>query len=126
MELQSLNGLSFPLTHLGAEGSAQIGDLIATNAGGSLAMRNGMMEAQVLGLEVVLTDGSIWDGMRALIKDNTGFQLRKLFCGAEGRLGAFTRAACKSRRGASARVSLVMATRPVTCPRAAFRRRPQI
>jgi FAD/FMN-containing dehydrogenase len=99
VELQSLNGLSFPLTHLGAEGSAQIGGLIATNAGGSLAMRNGMMEAQMLGLEVVLPDGSIWDGMRALIKDNTGIQLRKLFCGAEGRLGAFTRAACKSRRG---------------------------
>ncbi|MDO5613878.1 MAG: FAD-binding oxidoreductase [Paracoccus sp. (in: a-proteobacteria)] len=85
------HGLMFPL-HLGSEGSAQIGGLIATNAGGSLAMRYGMMDAQVLGLEAVLPDGRIWDGMRALIKDNTGLQLRRLFCGAEGRLGVVTRA----------------------------------
>lgn len=84
-------GLAFNL-HLGAEGSAQIGGLIGTNAGGSHAMRHGMMEAQVLGLEVVLADGQVWDGMRALIKDNTGYALRKLFCGAEGTLGIVTRA----------------------------------
>lgn len=83
--------LMFPL-HLGAEGSAQIGGLIGTNAGGSHAMRYGMMQDQVLGLEVVLPDGSVWDGARALIKDNAGYQLRRLFCGAEGTLGIVTRA----------------------------------
>ncbi|WP_334175021.1 FAD-binding oxidoreductase [Pseudoxanthobacter sp.] len=83
--------LMLPL-HLGAEGSAQIGGLIATNAGGSHAMRFGMMEAQVLGLEAVLPDGQVWDGLRALIKDNTGYALRKLFCGAEGTLGIVTKA----------------------------------
>lgn len=83
--------LMFPL-HLGAEGSAQIGGLISTNAGGSHAMRYGMMQDLVLGLEVVLADGSIWNGARALIKDNAGYQLRRLFCGAEGTLGIVTRA----------------------------------
>lgn len=83
--------LMFPL-HLGAEGSAQIGGLIGTNAGGSHAMRYGMMQDLVLGLEVVLPDGSILDSARALIKDNAGYQLRRLFCGAEGTLGIVTRA----------------------------------
>jgi FAD/FMN-containing dehydrogenase len=83
--------LCFPL-HLGAEGSAQIGGLISTNAGGSHAMRYGMMQDLVLGLEVVLPDGAIWNGARALIKDNAGYQLRRLFCGAEGTLGIVTRA----------------------------------
>lgn len=83
--------LMFPL-HLGAEGSARIGGLIGTNAGGSQAFRYGMMGDLVLGLEVVLPDGSIWDGLRAVQKDNAGFQLRKLFCGAEGVLGVVTRA----------------------------------
>lgn len=84
-------GLMFPL-HLGAEGSARIGGLIGTNAGGSQAFRYGMMGDLVLGLEVVLPDGTIWDGLRAVQKDNAGFQLRKLFCGAEGVLGVVTRA----------------------------------
>lgn len=83
--------LAFPL-HLGAEGSARIGGLIGTNAGGSHAMRYGMMQDLVLGLEVVLPDGSVWDGARALVKDNAGYQLRRLFCGAEGTLGIVTKA----------------------------------
>ncbi|MFC5387615.1 FAD-binding oxidoreductase [Aquamicrobium segne] len=83
--------LAFPM-HLGAEGSAQIGGLIGTNAGGSHAMRFGMMQDLVLGLEVVLPDGTIWDGARALIKDNAGYQLRRLLCGAEGTLGIITKA----------------------------------
>ena len=70
--------------HLGAEGSARIGGLIGTNAGGSHAMRYGMMQDLVLGLEVVLPDGSVWNGARALVKDNAGYQLRRLFCGARG------------------------------------------
>lgn len=81
----------FPL-HLGAEGTAQIGGLIGTNAGGSHALRYGMMQDLVLGLEVVLADGSVWNGLRAVQKDNAGYQLRKLFCGAEGTLGIVTRA----------------------------------
>ena len=87
-------GLMFPL-HMGSEGSAQIGGLIATNAGGSHAFRYGMMQELVLGLEVVLADGTIWNGMRAVQKDNAGYQLRKLFCGSEGTLGIVTRAILK-------------------------------
>lgn len=85
------HGLMFPM-HLGAEGSARIGGLIGTNAGGSQAFRYGMMQDLVLGLEVVTPDGAVWDGMRAVQKDNAGYQLRKLFCGAEGTLGIVTRA----------------------------------
>lgn len=85
------SGLMFPM-HLGAEGSAQIGGLIATNAGGSHAFRHGMMQDLVLGLEVVLPDGNIWDGLRSVQKDNAGYQLRRLFCGSEGTLGVVTRA----------------------------------
>ncbi|MGN6144840.1 MAG: FAD-binding oxidoreductase, partial [Mesorhizobium sp.] len=88
------HGLIFPL-HLGAEGSARIGGLIGTNAGGSHALRYGMMQDLVLGLEVVLPDGTIWNGLRAVQKDNAGYQLRKLFCGAEGTLGIVTRAVLK-------------------------------
>jgi FAD/FMN-containing dehydrogenase len=93
---QSLEGtgLMFPM-HLGAEGSAQIGGLVATNAGGSHAFRYGMMQELVLGLEVVLADGAVWNGMRAVQKDNAGYQLRKLFCGSEGTLGVVTQAILK-------------------------------
>ena len=81
--------------HLGSEGSAQVGGLVATNAGGSHAFRYGMMQDLVLGLEVVLADGNVWNGMRAVQKDNAGYQLRKLFCGSEGTLGIVTRAILK-------------------------------
>jgi FAD/FMN-containing dehydrogenase len=87
-------GLIFPM-HLGSEGSAQVGGLIATNAGGSHAFRYGMMQELALGLEVVLADGTVWNGMRAVQKDNAGYQLRKLFCGSEGTLGIVTRAILK-------------------------------
>src|SRR3989338_5373810 len=85
------SGQMFPL-HLGAEGSAQIGGLIGTNAGGSQAFRYGMMSDLVLGLEVVFADGTVWDRLRAVQKDNAGYALRRLFCGAEGSLGIVTRA----------------------------------
>ncbi|WP_279481018.1 FAD-binding oxidoreductase [Aureimonas sp. SK2] len=88
------SGLMFPM-HLGAEGSAQIGGLIGTNAGGSHAFRFGMMQDLVLGLEVVLADGTVWNGLRAVQKDNAGYQLRRLFCGSEGTLGIVTRAVLK-------------------------------
>lgn len=86
-----ITDLIFPM-HLGSEGTAQIGGLIATNAGGSNSFRYGMMQDLVLGLEVVLADGTVWDGMRSVQKDNTGYQLRKLFCGSEGTLGVVTKA----------------------------------
>ena len=86
--------LIFPM-HLGSEGSAQIGGLIATNAGGSHAFRYGMMQDLVLGLEVVLANGKLWNGMRAVQKDNAGYQLRKLFCGSEGTLGIVTKSILK-------------------------------
>ncbi|MGQ3675361.1 FAD-binding oxidoreductase [Xanthobacter sp. TB0139] len=100
--------LIFPL-HLGAEGSAQIGGLIGTNAGGSHALRYGMMHDLVLGLEVVLPDGRIWNGMRAVQKDNAGYALRGLFCGAEGTLGIVTRAVLKLYPAPRARMTALLA-----------------
>ena len=79
----------FPLS-LAAEGTAQIGGLISTNAGGTAVLRYGSMRALVLGLEVVLPDGSIADGMRALRKDNAGYDWKQLFIGSEGTLGIVT------------------------------------
>lgn len=77
---------------LAAEGTAQIGGLISTNAGGVQVLSYGNMRAQVLGLEVVLADGSIWDGLSSLRKDNTGYDLKQVFIGAEGTLGLITSA----------------------------------
>ncbi len=82
-----LYGVSF-----GAEGSCQIGGTIATNAGGTAVLKYGSTRDNVLGLEVVLADGRIWDGLRALRKDNTGYALRSLFAGSEGTLGIVTAA----------------------------------
>ena len=101
-------GSMFPL-HLGAEGSAQIGGLIATNAGGSHAFRYGMMADLVLGLEVVLADGTLWNGMRAVQKDNTGYALKRLFCGSEGTLGVVTRATLRLSTAPCERVTALLA-----------------
>lgn len=87
-------GLYFPLS-LGAEGSCRIGGNISTNAGGVAVLRYGNMRDLVLGLEAVLPDGRIWDGLRALRKDNTGYDLKQLFIGAEGTLGVVTGAVLK-------------------------------
>lgn len=84
----------FPLS-LGAEGSCQIGGNISTNAGGTGVLRYGNMRELVLGLEVVLADGGVWDGLRTLRKDNTGYDLKQLFIGAEGTLGIITAAVLK-------------------------------
>ncbi len=84
----------FPVS-LGAEGTAQIGGVISTNAGGVQVLSYGSMRAQVLGLEVVLPDGRIWHGLRALRKDNTGFDLKQIFIGGEGLLGIITAACLK-------------------------------
>ncbi|HSG77641.1 MAG TPA: FAD-binding oxidoreductase [Burkholderiales bacterium] len=80
---------------LAAEGSCQIGGNLSTNAGGVNVLRYGNAREQVLGLEVVLPDGRVWDGMRALRKDNTGYDLKQLFLGAEGTLGVITAAVLK-------------------------------
>lgn len=84
-------GLRFPLT-LGGKGSATIGGLISTNAGGTQVLRHGTMRAQVLGLEAVLADGSVLDLMTPLKKDNRGFDLKQLLIGSEGTLGIVTAA----------------------------------
>ncbi len=87
-------GCYFPLS-LGGEGSCRIGGNLSTNAGGINVLRYGNARELMLGLEVVLPDGRIWDGLRTLRKDNTGYALRHLFVGAEGTLGIITAAALK-------------------------------
>ena len=84
----------FPLS-LAAEGSATIGGNLSTNAGGVQVLRYGNARELTLGLEVVLADGRIWNGLRALRKDNTGYDLKHLFIGAEGTLGLITAATLK-------------------------------
>lgn len=86
--------LYFPLS-LGAQGSCQIGGNIATNAGGLNVLRYGMMRDLVLGIEAVLPDGRIFEDMRGLRKDNTGYDLKQLFIGSEGTLGIVTAAVLK-------------------------------
>src|SRR5438874_8372117 len=80
---------------ISSEGSAQIGGVLATNAGGNNTVRYGNARDLVLGLEVVLPDGQVWNGLRRLHKDNTGYCLRQLFVGSEGTLGIVTAAVLK-------------------------------
>ena len=94
-------GRYFPLS-LAAEGSCQIGGVLSTNADGVNVLRYGNAREQVLGLEVVLPDGSIWHGLRSLRKDNTGYDLKQLFLGAEGTLGVITAAVLRLRPKPSA------------------------
>lgn len=88
------NDRLFPLS-LASEGSATIGGLVSTNAGGTAVLAYGNMRDLVLGLEAVLPDGRIWHGLRALRKDNTGYDLKNLLVGAEGTLGVVTAAVLK-------------------------------
>lgn len=88
------NGRLFPML-LGSVGSCEVGGLVSTNAGGTGVLRYGNMRELVMGLEVVLPDGTVWDGLRALRKDNTGYDLKQLFVGAEGTLGLVTAAVLK-------------------------------
>lgn len=85
------DGLSFPLD-LGGRGSCTIGGNIATNAGGNRVIRYGMTRELVLGIEAVLADGTVLDGLKPFIKNNTGVDLKQLFIGSEGVLGVVTRA----------------------------------
>jgi FAD/FMN-containing dehydrogenase len=84
----------FPLS-LGAEGTCQIGGNLSTNAGGINVLRYGTARQQVLGLEVVLADGRIWDGLRTVRKDTAGYDLKQLFLGSEGTLGIITAASLR-------------------------------
>lgn len=110
-------GRLFPVS-LAAEGSCQIGGNLSTNAGGVNVLRYGSARDQVLGLEVVLPDGRVWDGLRALRKDNTGYDLKQLFLGAEGTLGVITAAVLRLHPKPSAMLTAWLA---VADPRAAVR-----
>lgn len=87
-------GRMFPLS-LGAKGSATVGGLVSTNAGGTQVLRYGTMRSLVLGLEAVLPDGSILNQLKPLRKDNTGYDIKQLLIGAEGTLGFVTAAALR-------------------------------
>jgi FAD/FMN-containing dehydrogenase len=93
---EAANGIGrrFPLT-LGAKGSATVGGLVSTNAGGTQVLRFGPMRSLVLGLEAVLPDGALFEGLSALRKDNRGYDLKQLLIGAEGTLGVVTAASLK-------------------------------
>ncbi|MCB8873795.1 FAD-binding oxidoreductase [Acidisoma silvae] len=97
-------GMLLPLS-ISSEGSAQIGGVLATNAGGNNTLRFGNARDLVLGLEVVLADGQVWHGLRHLHKDNTGYALRQVFVGSEGTLGIITAAVLRLQPGVTARAS---------------------
>jgi FAD/FMN-containing dehydrogenase len=101
-------GLMFPLS-LAAEGSCTIGGNLSTNAGGTAVLRFGNARELTLGIEVVLADGRVWDGLRALRKDNTGYDLKQLFIGAEGTLGIVTAAVLKLFPSPSTRATALVA-----------------
>ena len=107
------HGLLFPLT-FGARGSARLGGALSTNAGGSNVLRYGSTRALCLGVEVVLSDGRVLDLMGALHKDNSGYDLRDLFIGAEGTLGLITAAVMKLAPRPRARATAMVAAPSVT------------
>lgn len=105
-------GKIFPLS-FGAEGSCQIGGCIATNAGGVNVIRFGNTRDLILGLEVVLADGTVWDGLRTLRKNNSGYDLKNLFVGSEGTLGIVTGATLKLYPQPTATVTAMLAVADV-------------
>mgnify|MGYP002815522794 CR=1 FL=1 len=104
----------FPLS-LGAEGSCQIGGNLSTNAGGTAVLRYGNSRELTLGLEVVLPGGQIWDGLTGLRKNNTGYDLKHLFIGAEGTLGIITGAVLKLFPKPKVRATAFVALRDLDC-----------
>jgi FAD/FMN-containing dehydrogenase len=116
-EAAARTGRRFPLT-LGGKGSATIGGLISTNAGGTQVLRHGTMRQLVAGIEAVLPDGSVFDGMAPLKKDNRGYDLKHLLIGAEGTLGIVTRAVLQT---APALIDRCVVWAGVNSPDAAYR-----
>jgi FAD/FMN-containing dehydrogenase len=114
-------GLRFPLT-LGGKGSATIGGLIATNAGGTQVLRHGTMRAQVLGIEAVLATGEVLDLMTPLKKDNRGFDLKQLMIGSEGTLGIITAATLRLLPAAAGRVTAWLGLPGIVAARDVLRR----
>jgi len=106
----------------GARGSAQIGGAVSTNAGGLNVIRWGSFRHHVLGLEVVLPDGRLWDGLRTLYKDSSGIDLKQLFIGAEGTLGLVTAAVVRlhSRPNSECSAMATLASRSVLLPLFSF------
>ena len=107
-EAAETEGLLLPLD-LGARGTATIGGVISTNAGGNRVVRFGMMRDMVLGLEAVLADGTVVSSLKPLIKNNTGYDLKQLFLGAEGTLGIVTRAVLRLRPAFPSRNAALLA-----------------
>ncbi|MFZ2155343.1 MAG: FAD-binding oxidoreductase [Bradyrhizobium sp.] len=108
------HGLSFPLD-LGARGSATIGGNAATNAGGNRVIRYGMTRDMILGLEVVLADGTVVSSMNHLIKNNTGYDLKQVFIGSEGTLGVITRLVLRLREKPAAQDVAIVAVADFDC-----------
>ena len=119
-EAAEAKDMRFPLT-LGGKGSATIGGLISTNAGGTQVLRHGTMRAQVLGIEAVLADGRVFNGLTALKKDNRGFDLKQLLIGSEGTLGIVTAATLRLLPAASARATAWVGLETITGARTLLR-----
>ena len=115
------HGLTFPVD-FGARGSCQAGGFIATNAGGNRAFRQGMVRANVLGLEVVLPDGTVIDAMNRSLKNNTGFDTKQMFIGSEGTLGVVTRAVLRLIADSPAKVCALLSVEDVPAAVAVLRR----
>jgi FAD/FMN-containing dehydrogenase len=113
--------MRFPLT-LGGKGSATIGGLVSTNAGGTQVLRHGTMRAQVLGLEAVLADGEVFDALVPLKKDNRGFDLKQLLIGSEGTLGIVTAATLRLLPAPTGRVTAWTGVPSITAARSLLRR----
>ena len=107
---------------LGGKGSATIGGLVSTNAGGTQVLRHGTMRAQVLGIEAVLADGSVFDALTALKKDNRGFDLKQVLIGSEGTLGIVTAATLRLLPAPRARATAWVGVPSITDARALLRR----
>jgi len=119
-EAAEIADLRFPLT-LGGKGSATIGGLVSTNAGGTQVLRHGTMRAQVLGIEAVLADGRVFDGLIALKKDNRGFDLKQLLIGSEGTLGIVTAVNVRLLPASKARATAWVGVADITEARALLR-----
>jgi FAD/FMN-containing dehydrogenase len=114
------HGMTFPLS-LASEGSCTIGGNLSTNAGGTAVLRFGNARDLTLGLEVVLADGRVWDGLRGLRKDNTGYDLKQLFIGGEGTVGIITAAVLKLFPAPRTRVTALAAVHDVAAAIALLR-----